>query len=76
MGHVIGNHGNIFQPSNVGHVIGNHGNLYFRLQMWVMPFVLSNTLVGILMFIAACVLAVGFDIFCNGITAGNNNVKT
>lgn len=37
-------------------------------QMWVMPFILVNTLLAFATLIVGCVLSVGFLQFCNGLT--------
>ncbi|XP_045187110.1 uncharacterized protein LOC123544980 isoform X2 [Mercenaria mercenaria] len=37
-------------------------------QMWVMPFILVNTLLAFTTLIVGCVLSVGFLQFCNGLT--------
>lgn len=35
--------------------------------MWVLPFVLTNAVMALTSFIAACMISVGFKKFCNGL---------
>ncbi|XP_048735231.1 transmembrane protein 179B-like [Ostrea edulis] len=37
-------------------------------QMWVMPFILLNSLVAAIMFVASCVISVGFRELCDSLT--------
>ncbi|KAL5008965.1 hypothetical protein ScPMuIL_014546, partial [Solemya velum] len=41
---------------------------YIGTQMWVMPFILANSLIAVVDLIASCIITVGFAKFCNGIT--------
>ncbi|KAL5008783.1 hypothetical protein ScPMuIL_014364 [Solemya velum] len=40
-------------------------------QMWVMPIILLNSLIAVMVFIASCIISVGFSQFCSGLTDGN-----
>ncbi|XP_022329834.1 transmembrane protein 179B-like [Crassostrea virginica] len=37
-------------------------------QMWVMPFILTNSLVSAIMFVCSCIISVGFKELCDGLT--------
>ncbi|KAL3872622.1 hypothetical protein ACJMK2_035837 [Sinanodonta woodiana] len=41
-------------------------------QMWVMPFILMNSLVTLVMLVSSCMISVGFSSFCNGIKKNGN----
>ncbi|XP_064603505.1 transmembrane protein 179-like [Liolophura sinensis] len=50
-------------------------------QMWVMPFIMTNSLLVVTLFIASCLVSVGFGEFCNGFvdgakTAGNTVINS
>ena len=38
---------------------------YCRSQMWVMPFLLMNALLAMITLVVACMVSVGFAIFCD-----------
>ncbi|XP_052097900.1 uncharacterized protein LOC127732749 [Mytilus californianus] len=38
-----------------------------KAQMWVLPYVITNTVMALMSFIAACMISVGFKKFCNGL---------
>ncbi|OWF43356.1 Transmembrane protein 179B [Mizuhopecten yessoensis] len=40
------------------------------LEMWVLPFILLNSVMTILVLISSCIITVGFNAFCDGITKG------
>ncbi|KAL4238452.1 hypothetical protein ACF0H5_003160 [Mactra antiquata] len=44
-------------------------------QMWVMPFILVNTLLGFTTLIVGCMISVGFMQFCNGLTSKHEGSK-
>ena len=39
--------------------------IFSSSQMWVMPFILLNSLVAAVMMVAACMISVGFDKTCS-----------
>lgn len=42
--------------------------LHYRSQMWVMPFILLNSLVTAVMFVSSCIVSVGFRELCDSLT--------
>lgn len=42
--------------------------MYYRSQMWVMPFILLNSLVTAAMFVSSCIVSVGFRELCDSLT--------
>ena len=46
-------------------------NVYFcRSEMWVMPFLLLNAVLTLITLVVACIVSVGFAIFCNNYLDG------
>lgn len=42
--------------------------MHYRSQMWVMPFILLNSLVTAVMFVSSCIVSVGFRELCDSLT--------